>query len=380
MKLFLRTLFLFVFLSAMHSSNAQCGGGFTQSQLNWDYLDFLPSANPNYTPSYLAGITPYNQNFVMGTRRINFAMGANITLEGENASSTADAGSFSTAGQDVQFTTTNAAPTTITMTFDAEVTNVRFSMFDLDNSQRVTISATNSIPVAVPAIVTRANAASGIVVVGQQATGPGFGYAGNDNNGTLNIQILGPVRTITLSLSTAAGNIWLSDMNACVTGTFPSNERIISRPFTGMPAYMLTVLNNRFMLVNPANGTAKDLFTDLGHTNMNGMGYDPYKRILYYGYSLTGSPSTTKTLYKYSVDNETITTFVADINAAPLNIPTYTPGITSGSASCITDRFILVWSHPMQPGTPGGKILFGKLILLQIASPPFVQARCMPQG
>lgn len=53
----------------------------------------------------------------------------------------------------------------------------------------------------------------------------------------------------------------------------------------------------------------------------------------YYTYSLTGTPSATTTIYKYDVDAETISTFVADVRAAPLNIPTYDPGVTSGSAS-----------------------------------------------
>lgn len=314
----------------------QCGPGYTQSQLNWDYLDFLPSNDAtNYTPSYVLGITPYNQNFTIGTRRVNFTMAAtsNFTLDGENATNTADAGSFSTPGQDVQFTTSTTSNRTITLTFDTEVTNVRFSLFDLDNNQQVTIAAANAIPAAVPALLTRANILSGIVIVGQQATGPGTGYNNNDNNGTLNVQVLGPVRTITLTLSNASGDVWLSDIDACVTGSFPTGYRNISRPFTGMPAYILTVVNNNFMLLDPGTGKVKTLFTDLGHTNMNGMAYDPYKRILYYTYSLTGTPANTKTIYKYNVDTETISTVIADVNAAPLNIPTYRPGVTSGSAS-----------------------------------------------
>lgn len=319
---------------------AQCPGGYTQSQLNWDNLDFLPSANGSYTPSYVSGITPYNQNFTMGTRRVNFTIAPSnrITLDGENAVNTADAGSFGTPGDDVQVTTTNNGNTTITITFDVDVANVRFSLFDLDNNQVVTIGAGNTALVPQPITVTNANAGSGIVIAGSPgitpaATGPGVDYGNADNNGTINVSIPGPVKTIVILLNNATGDIWLSDINACVTGSFPNNWRNISRPFTGMPSYILTVMNNQFMLLDPANGKAKPLFTDPGHTNMNGMAYDPYKRILYYTYSLTSSPVNTKSIYKYDVDNETISTFVADVNAAPLNIPTYTPGVTSGSAS-----------------------------------------------
>ncbi|MBK9382831.1 MAG: T9SS type A sorting domain-containing protein [Chitinophagaceae bacterium] len=324
--------------TTIEKAAAQCPGGYTQSQLNWDWLDFLPSTGAIYTDWYdspLPSTRAYSQTFSMGTRRVQFTMAStsNFTLNGENATNTAHPGSFATAGDDVQFTTTTNSNRTITITFDTEVTNVKFSLFDLDNSQRVTIAATNAASVSVPALLTTANVSSGIVIVGQQATGPGSGYNNNNNNGTLNVQILGPVQTITLTLSNAGGDIWLSDIDACVTGNFPSNWRNVSRPFTGMPAYILTVVNNRFLLVDPATGKAKDLFTDPSHTNMNGMGYDPVNRILYYTHSLTGSPSNTRTIYKYNVDAETIGVFINDVRSAPLNIPIYEPGVTSGSAS-----------------------------------------------
>lgn len=340
MKNFYRYMLIaiaYIIVSITHVSG-QCGPGYTQSQLNWDWLDFLPSNNTNYTDWYdlpLPSTRGYIQTFSIGTRRVDFTMASttNFTLNGENSTNTAHTGSFAIAGDDVQFTTTTTSNRTITMTFDTEVTNVMFSLFDLDNNQRVTIAAVNSTPLAVPALLTKANILSGIVIVGQQATGPGSDYGNSDNNGTLNVQILGPVQTITLTLSNANGDIWLSDIDACVTGSFPSNWRNISRPFTGMPSYILTVVDNRFMLLDPATGKAKDLFTDPGHTNMNGMGYDPVNRILYYTYSLTSPAQNTRTIYKYSVDTDNISTFISDVRAAPLNIPIYDPGVTSGSAS-----------------------------------------------
>lgn len=334
-------LFSLLFYSASlltGNVNAQCPGGYTQSQLNWDWLDFLPSTGSSYTSWYtgpLSSSRPYTQTFSIGTRRVQFTMAStsSFTLNGENATNTAHSGSFATAGDDVQFTTSTNSSRTITMEFDTDVANVQFSIFDLDAGQRITFAATNSSAVAQAVTLTLANGTSGIAISGQQATGPGVSYANNDNRGTLNVSITGPVQTITMTLSTASGDFWLSDINACVTGSFPSNWREVSRPFTGMPAYILTVVNNRFMLVDPATGKAKDLFTDPGHTNMNGMGYDPVNRILYYTYSLTGSPSSTRTIYKYDVDAETISTFISDVRANPLNIPIYDPGVTSGSAS-----------------------------------------------
>ena len=318
------------------SSNGQCPGGYTQSQLNWDYLDFLPTTSPTYyTPFYISGITPYNQNFSIGTRRVNFAIAptANITLDGENLTNTADAGSFSTPGFDVQFTTTNAANTTITMTFDADVANIKFSLFDLDNNQRVIITASNTLGLPQLATLTKANAGSGIAILLQQATGPGSNYADNDNNGTLNVSIPGPVKTITLTLSNATGNVWLSDIDACVTGSFPNNYRVISRPFTGMPSYILTVMNSTFYILDPATGNSTVLYTDPAGFFLNGMAYDPVNRFLYYTYTQTGLPSPSRAVYKYDLNTGLKSTWIADVNAAPLNIPTYTNGVESGAAS-----------------------------------------------
>ena len=323
---------------------AQCGAGYTQAQLNWDYLDFLPSSDANYTDWYTAATRPYSQDFTIGTRRVNFTMApaANITLDGENGTHTGNVGSFATAGFDVQFTTTSSANTTITMTFDADVANVKFSLFDVDNNQAVAIKALNTAAVAQSITIAKANVGSAINITGSPgtapvATGPNTGYNNANNLGTINITITGPVKTITITLNNATGNIWLGDIDACVTGSFPVGYRSISRPFTGMPPYILTVMNNQFMLLDPKTGRAKGFFTDPGWTNMNGMAYDPYNRLLYYTYSLRsaapGGNAGTKTIFRYSVDNETITALVPDVNASPLFIPTYEPGVTSGSAS-----------------------------------------------
>jgi hypothetical protein len=62
---------------------SQCPGGYTQAQLNWDHIDFLPSNNVRYSSFYPSAAFPYNQNFTIGTRTVNFAMApaANITMQ-----------------------------------------------------------------------------------------------------------------------------------------------------------------------------------------------------------------------------------------------------------------------------------------------------------
>src|SRR5262245_53973115 len=108
------------------ATNAQCPTGRTQSQLNWDWLDYLPSAagtnSAVYTPSYPNANYPYTQAFTMGPNRVRFIHSnpGSTTLNGENAIHTGEAGSFAT-GQDVSFATTTATLRTITMVFDDEV-------------------------------------------------------------------------------------------------------------------------------------------------------------------------------------------------------------------------------------------------------------------
>lgn len=340
------TLYSFIVLCTLsgfiHRADAQCGVGYTNAQLNWDNIDFLPSNNTRYTTYYPTAAFPYNQNFTIGTRRLNFVMApqANITLNGENGTNTGHTGSLATAGDDVQFTTTSAANTTSTMIFDADVANVRFSLFDLDASQRVTITATNAASVAQTITVANANGTSGIVIAGSgtvtaTATGPATGYASTDNRGTINITIAGPVRQIILTYSNATGDIWLSDINACVTGTFPNNYQAISRPFTGQPQYVLTVVNNNTYYTDPTNGRAYFLFNEPGHDRLNSMAYDPYRRIVYYTYSLTNrvglNPQNDKTLKKYDVDSKTISVVIPDVNT--FGIPTYESGVESGAAT-----------------------------------------------
>src|SRR6185295_15958904 len=116
----------------------------------------------------------------------------------ENYTNTADLGSFATQGSDVQFTTTNAANTTITMTLDSNVMNIRFSLFDLDNAQRVIITAKDLSGASQLITVVKANITSGIAILNSgtntvTATGPGLDYINSDNRSAINITIVGPV-------------------------------------------------------------------------------------------------------------------------------------------------------------------------------------------
>lgn len=324
------------------SASGQCPAGYTSAQLNWDNIEFLPSNNTRYTTYYPSSSFPYSQNFALGTRRLNMVMApqANITLNGENGTNTAHTGSYAAAGDDVQFTTTSTSATTITLTFDLEVANVRFALFDLDNSQRVTIAATNEISAAQVITCVLSNGSSGTTITGSGttsvvATAPATAYASNDTRSVINVGINGPVQTITLSFSNATGDIWLSDIDACVTGSFPTGYQIVSRPFTGQPQYVLAVVNNNIYYIDPTNGKSYFLFNEPGHDRLNSMAYDPYRRVVYYTYSLTDrvglNPQVDKTVKKYSVDSKTISVLIPDVNT--FGIPTYESGVESGAAT-----------------------------------------------
>ena len=333
-------LFIVSILVLSTTGFSQCPGGYTQAQLNWDHIDFLPSNNVRYSSFYPSASFPYNQNFAIGPHTVNFAMApaANITLDGENGVHTGQAGSFATAGDDVQFTTTSTANTTITTTFDADVANVRFSIFDLDFNQRVNITATNALGVAQTIVIGNAIATSGITFAGSgttsaTATAPAVNYGSNNAQGTVNVTVAGPVKQIITRLSTAVGDIWLGDIDACVTGAFPNNYQQISRPFIGQPQYVLAVVNNNIYYIDPTNGKGYFLFNEPGHNRLNSMAYDPYKRVVYYTYSLTGGsiPQTDKVLKKYDVDTKTISVVIPNVNT--FGIPTYESGVESGAAT-----------------------------------------------
>ena len=324
----------FLILSTYTTVFSQCPVGYTQSQVNWDYLDYLVTTGSysGFVTNAIAG----NQSFMMGTTRVSIAAATPFfTLGGENATHTGNLAGYT--GQDIQYTPT-INNDSVVITFDQEVTNASFALYDIDNLASFRVSARDVLGNALNPVVTRQ--ASTILILGGSPTAVTVGttstlnLATNSNQGSAIVSVAGPVKVIKFVIL-ARGNdpvFWMSDINGCVSGNFPNNWRNISRPFTGMPAYILTVVDNNFMMLNPANGRAKPLFTDPGWTNINGMAYDPVNRVLYYTYSLTPNSLINKTIWKYDVDAEIIGTLVADVTAS-LGIPTYDQGVESGSAS-----------------------------------------------
>ncbi|MCU0380681.1 MAG: hypothetical protein MUE58_05775, partial [Chitinophagaceae bacterium] len=335
---------------------AQCGPGTQQAILNWDYLDFF-----TYTGFYTSanGYLPNNtwsrtQNFAFGTQRLTIAHNyADANSLGENVTHTGEAGTFgnqngAAVDADIEFIGNG----TVTLTFENEVSNLRFSMYDIDRGQRVQLDARNA--ANVQQNVTMATFAGTVLTISNNNTPnarvdatAASALSNVSTAGNVDITVAGPVRTVTINITNTAtgggetGEFWISDILACSAGTFPNNYYQVSRPFTGQPGYVLHSFDKSVYAVDPATGRTKLLFTDpysvgaLTATNrwfVNSMAYDPYNRVLYYVFSLTGTPSANRMLRKYDFNTGTISTVLADINTIGIPTTSYA-GVESGAAA-----------------------------------------------
>jgi len=325
------------------ATNAQCPAGFTQTSINWDALAFLVQGG-NVTNTMAT-----NQNFAFGKNRLTISHNypADRT-DGDNTIHTGSAGSYGD-GADVEF----SGDGTIVLTFQTAVRNLRFSLYDIDYNQRVTITATEG---AASRNIAMSTLAGSILTIGGNGTTSASATAGatsvvanTSSAGTVNIDITDPVTQVQIVISQTAtrttgpssgqetGVFWLSDIAACsVTDPFPSNYREVSRPFTGQPGYILVARNNIVYMTDPATGRSVEVFRDPSNQNINSMGYDPYNKILYFTNSLTGANGSAnpnnRTLKKYNFDTETLSIVTSDITAT-LGIPVFGSGVESGGAS-----------------------------------------------
>lgn len=336
------TLSMLLITASVHLS-AQC----TNYKIDWDYRDFF-ARNNSTIRSYVSLAQSQTQYFSFGANKltINHNYTADASIAGDNLTNTAEAGSYG-SGADVEFTGNGV----ITLTFQAAVSNLKFSMYDIDRNQRVTFGALDGATarnISLSTIsgstltITNNNSANARVDANNTTV------SNSNTNGTINVDITGPVTTVTITVTNTGtcssscgtggsetGQFWISDITACSSGSFPNNYYAPSRPFTGMPNYVLVVRNNEFMYVNPANGQSFPIFTDNTHTNMNSIAYDPVNRYIYYTYSLSGSGGTVnpneKRIRRYDMNMDTFGVVVSDITA--LGIPTYQQGVESGAAA-----------------------------------------------
>ena len=348
MKPFIRScVAMFVLLSSFTAEvQAQC----TNANVNWDNLDYLITTG-NYSPWVTAAMSQ-TQRFSIGRNAVAITFNT-LTTAGENTTHTGEAGSFAT-GADVQYSGNG----TITLTFDAEVTNVRFTIHDVDRTCRTQLSAQNAASVSQSITLSPATglwsssrftpnpvtSTSTSVGTNPRVDANNTSTANNVNTASLNVTVAGPVKTITITISNNATDpqFWLSDIEACVTGSFPNNYYTASQPFTGQPSWVLVVHDlNTVYMVDPATGRAVSLFTDSDPRvrEINGISYDPHKRIVYYTVDglercvPAGNPDSIRHIKKYDVNTETISPLISNVNNAPFRIPTFNYGLESGGAA-----------------------------------------------
>ena len=338
----------------VRQSVAQC----TTANLNWDYRNYLVTTG-NYAGFVTAGMSQ-TQAFSIGTNRVTIAF-AGVTTTAQNASVTATAGTFGSGSTNSVSYNGNG---TITLTFDTVVSNVQFTMFDIDNGQIAAVTAKDGLGTNLN--VTAVAATAGIItVVGSGTTTPvATASLTNstptlDTKGALNVTVNGftpagtnGVKSVTITLSGVAGDSWLSSIAACVYKSFPTNYYKVSKPWTGQPAYTIANSNaSTASILDLASGKARFIFQDGGAGSnpwINSFGYDPYNYKLYYVYDSSGGASnvsySTKAKYKMvkkydfntittTMGTGTISTLIADVTVAPFNIPVFDQGLVSGGAA-----------------------------------------------
>lgn len=348
---------------------AQCPAGYTRDTLNWDYLDFLPNTGSYVTSGYITLAQSQTQRFAFGTSQgtqsITITHDYSGTSDpGDNTTNTAEAGSYGT-GADVQF----KGDGTVTFQFQVAVRNIKFSVYDIDRNQKVTVTAFNGVtPIVITSLVKLSGSVLTIAGSGTNtasATASTTNVGNSSTDGTINVDIAGPVTKFVLTITNTStntgedGSFWISEVSACHNGTFTPNYYYPSKPFTGQPAYVLTCRNDSVYYTDVASGRSKFLFADYGHNRMNSIAYDPNRHMVYYAYSLSGpggaSSSTDYILRRYDYDMDTLGVACPDIRA--LGIPVYDQSIESGAGafydgavylgieggSSVSDRESTIW-------------------------------------
>ncbi len=360
------SLFLLLASLAVTQSTAQCPAGYSSASINWDNLDFLHRQNALYTASVTQAMAQ-TQNFALGTNRVTITtntvasgapipMGPHVTLKyGDLSNHTGEMGAYGT-GQDISFQKTGTGLSTITFSFLTEVQNLKFSVFDIDQEITFGVTATNASAVAQSITFTKPAGASSAIPLNGNASATtitsttplanwstggssGTNYATTSNNGTINVDIAGPVKTVVLNFSNDGNtnDFWLSDLTACTADPdFPTNYYSTwLQPFTGQPSYIIANSENRHIYqINPATGVADLLFTEpdaSSATEMNSLAYDPVNHLLYYVMSKSSSSGTNKALKKYDFSTGNISTVVSDITT--IGVPTFVQGIEAASAT-----------------------------------------------
>jgi hypothetical protein len=329
---------------------AQCPGGYTQAQLNWDNLDYYHNSGVNTAPygftgsNYITDAMEQNQRFAIGTTWVAIVTSSNALVQpgaisAENATHTGELANYT--GEDVQYTP-SANGQTITLTFGTPVSGPNFTLYDIDANANFTITATSNLGLPTTVNATGGSILTiGIIPLARTITANGTFLNNNVNDGSATITVPGLVSSITITISNRGSdaNFWLSDINACVSGTFPTNwhQGANNRPFVGptqnQPDYFLvTPDNNSCYYLDPVSAEARFLFTDTERDYINSFGYDPYNRFLYYITEDVTVDATNRQLKRYDYNTETSSVVIANLTTT-LGIPTFNSGVESAGAA-----------------------------------------------
>ncbi len=197
-KLIPLTLLAFSSMLTGYTGQAQCIVGYTGAQVNWDNLDYLRT-----TGTYAAFVTAAMANtqyFTLGPNRMTLAVSNNMGIVGETANHTGELVNYT--GEDVEYNP-SADGQTITITFETEVRNANFTLYDIDRGGQFTITAANSL--FIPQLVTVGTQPGTILTIGgfpplfTTINANATTLANNSNQGSATVTVLGPVKTITIT-------------------------------------------------------------------------------------------------------------------------------------------------------------------------------------
>jgi len=325
-----------VLLASGNFSTAQCPAGSSTANLNWDNLDYLTQTG-NYA-SFVTTAMMQSQKFTMGRNRLTINFPGTLTTNGENIANTAEVGSFGT-GADVEYNGNG----TIVITFDTVVYNLQFSLYDIDLSQTLQVTATD--PVSGPLSINMTTLTpTNITVTGSGGSAPlatssSIIAANSDTRATVNISIPGNlpggakgIKTVNITVGGTAGNFWLSDLSACVFGSFPLNYFASQKPWQGQPAYYLvTPDNNSVYMIDPLTGKSQWMFSEANSPWVNSLAYDPIHHIAYYVMDHSSPVITNTELKKYDFNTETSSTVIPDLRT--FGIPLFDIAVESAGAA-----------------------------------------------
>jgi len=317
---------ILVLLSTAIIASAQC----TPAAITWEWqYKYTSFTNPT---RFAMGVT----NMSMGwTGAVTSPVGNASTFIGPTNKNFTGFGATGYGRRDnVEFT---VGAGTITLTFENEVSNVKFAIYDIDKSQTATVSAVNAAATALPVTMVGSNTTTNEVITGStttsaKATGPATDELPTATTSGVNIDIAGPVKTITITFTGAADVIWISNIAACVTGNFKNGYDSTLAPEPGTGQFVITAnSSNSVYAVNVATGAATKIFTDAALSSINSLAYDAYKQQVYYVENTQSA--TNKTIYRYDIKTCTRIAWITDASAAPFNLVLNAGGLGAAAAS-----------------------------------------------